>query len=346
MEESEGHSSDFLVQLQAQGFKVQFAVPFSEEEQSGFYSVLAAALSLQQSQNYPEVGPYLAHLWTERLPSFSKVAHLQDLATQGSALLSDLEQHFQSASWVFLIRKGKIPPKSNAKIWTTLADYCAFQLIWYEATSAGVITHRYGYGDTEPLRVILTLAEERPCLYLMVHVNFSGAPRAGFPFYVPALENVEIPILGVENDTSDHLEEKAEEALAHWQADIINTLLQLLSQIGVLPTDTKPFQHQIRALYESLQPFPHSINTAAIQAFLSLEETAASPQPYPSNACFSCKTVWSTSFLCQLEHGHSLCFSCCSRLQDISACLCGVPLSPQDQKKRRQYSAISLGKAI
>ena len=342
MEENEGHSSDFLARLQVLGFRTQFAVCFSEEEQSEFYSVLAAALTLHRSQSYPEFSPYLAHLWAERLPSFSKVAHSQDLAVLGSALLSDITQQFQNAPWVSLLHKGKIPNKACAKIWTTLADYCAFQLIWYEATSTGIITHRYASGNAESWSVILTLAEERPRLYLVVHVDFWGAPRVGFPFYASARESVKVPILGVENDTDDHLEEKAQRALARWQADIINTLLQLLSQVPVLPADTTPLQDQIRVLYQRLQSLPNSINIAAIQAFLGLADTA---EQHPQHECIFCREIFSSSAFYQLEHGHAICYGCCFSKKSISACPCGVPLSLQDQKKKQLYATMSVRKA-
>lgn len=342
MEQSEEHTSSLLAQLQAVGFQARFEASYWEEEQSGFYSVLAAALSLHVNRNYGETSDILTHLWSERLPSFYKAAGSWDSAILGNALRSDLHQHFQHCPWASLICQGKVPSSTSAKIWTLLADYCAFQLIWYEVTSAGIITHMYATASADTWRVFVTLAEERSRLYLIVHKDCEDTPRLGFPFYSLRSESANIPILGVENDAIDRTKELSYEALSRYQGDIINTLLQVISRIDTLPAHSKSTKNQIRVLYQRIQTAPNYIDAQALQSFLGLSERVDSSQQLPTNACICCRRSWSASLLCRFEHGHALCVNCCFVHKNIKACFCQAEISQRDMREIQQYATISL----
>ena len=338
----ESEERSLLVQLQAVGFQARFEVSYWEEDQSGFYSVLASALSLHVNRNYAETSDILTHLWSERLPSFYQAADSCEPTVLGKALRSDLYQHFQQCPWASLIRQGKVPSRTNAKIWTMLADYCALQLIWYEVTSAGRITHIYAPASANTWRVFITLAEERFRLYLIVHKDCEGTPRLGFPFYSSRSESANIPILGVENDAVDHIEELSYKALSRYQGDIINILLQVISRIDTLPADSTSTKDRIRVLYQRIQTAPNYIDAPALQSFLRLSERIDSSQQLPTNACICCKLVWSASLLCRFEHGHALCVNCCFVHRDIKACFCQAKISQRDMREIQQYATISL----
>lgn len=342
MKDGQELTSDFFPSLQSQGFRIRQKEYFSAENQSGFYSVLAAALHLHCAKDYGELSTYFSQLWSQRFPSFYSLGYSETPATLAAALRADLYAQFQSKSWADLMRRGQVPSKASAKVWTEIMDYCAVQLTWVEATSTGLVTHSYAPESAGTWMLFVTVAEKKPFLHLLVHRDFDETTRPGFPFYASVPENINSPA----SQKRNHQEVQSSKEITRTQADIINHLLGFL--VNSLPAGTKTLQDQLRVLLKRTQPLSPSIDSAAFTAFLQLSEPItptvrhSSPQ-LPANACVSCKILWCPSTLWRAEHGCALCNSCCFQQNGKPICLaCKTPLSGSDHHSLRRFATISV----
>ena len=332
-------ASSFLVDLHSQGFGVHLSVPF-EANQSGFYSLLAAAFGLHRAKDYGELSSYLEQLWSQRFPTWWRGEDRGDLEGLGKALRKDLWEGFRREPWANLILSGQTPDKANEQMWTSIMDFCSVQLTWVEMTSSGRSVRTYAPAKPETWRLFVTMAEELPFLYLLVHRDFEGPPKSGYPFYSSLLERKDIePVPPVQSQSC--------EGAVHIQAEIINLLLGIFSHLNSLPADSKPLQDHVNTLYRRIQPLSSSINPTSLQAFLHLTETKPpvplSPRLSP-NACVSCGTIWSPGTLWRAEHGCALCMKCCFQQKDRPACLCTKPLSTRDQATLKMFVNITVDK--
>lgn len=344
MDASTSHLSDFLLSLQIQGYSVYLSVQFTEN-QSGFYSLLAAAMGLHRAKDYGELNGYLRQLWSQRFPNYWGIEDMEDWERLGNALRMDIYERFQSETWANLLLLQQVPDKASEAIWTSLMDYLSIQLTWVEMTSTDRSLRTYAPASTETLRLFVTFAQESPWLHLLTHRDFGGTARPGFPFFASPQEweyREERPIYTVKN--------QACKTVTHIQAEIINNLLRIYSHTDSLPADSKPQQTYVNTLYRHIQPLSSSIDSTALQGFLRLTEVkppsvSVSSPTLPTNACVSCEKVWSPSALWRAEHGCALCMKCCFQQKDGSACLkCRKPLSIRDFKTLKMFDNLTVSK--
>ena len=337
-------TSEFLPSLQSQGFRIHRKEYFSAENQSGFYSVFAAALHLHCTKDYGELKTYFSQLWSQRFPSFYSLDYSEAPATLAAALRSDLYAQFQSKPWGDLMHRGQVPSKASVQVWTEIMDYCAVQLTWVEATSTGIATHYYAPESAGTWMLFVTVAEEQPFLHLLVHRDFEQTTRIGYPFYASVPENLNTSV----SQKKNHQEAQSSKEITRTQADIINCLLSLV--VHSLPAGTRTLQDQLSVLHKRSQPLSPSIDSAAFTAFLQLSEPSApavrdSCPPLPTNACVSCKKLWCPSTLWRADHGCALCNHCCFQQSGKPICLsCKTPLSSSDHQSLKTFETISVKK--
>ena len=333
----------FSTQLQRKGFQIYYSLDSTGYEQSVVFGLIAAGLLLHTSKDYGDFSEYFRSIRSQRLPVLSALGMSSEVSLLSASLLHDLNTYFQSRPWSYLFQDQVLPPKHNAQIWNEIADCCMMHLTWYESTSTGVITHTYA--GSEEWKVFVTLAEERPKMYLLVLREFEGVPGKGFPFYSNDVRGLESMSIGRENDAVDTSELTTYKKLAGLQSDLINNLLSIVTHIGTTPPSISSKLDAIRDIHTRIQSLPHNIDSQSIHRILNSPHPPVSSQSvHPaSNTCVCCNTPWSPSLLWKSDHGCAFCYQCCIRQKNRTDCLhCHRGISSEDQKKLRLFATISL----